>query len=65
MITHYLKLNFQVIFTNSNLLTSHILCLNETNVENIHDNQEKKNYWINLKFCPLIVNMEQCFYHKT
>jgi len=42
MITHYLKLHFQVVFTNSNLLTSYILCLNETNVENIHDNQEKK-----------------------
>jgi len=34
--------HLQDIFANSNVLTSHILCLNETNIENIHDNQEKK-----------------------
>lgn len=41
MNTHHLKFHFQDIFVNSNLLTSHILCLNETNIENIHDDQEK------------------------
>ncbi len=36
---HYLKLHFKEVFAYSNLSTSHILCLNETNIENIHDNQ--------------------------
>jgi len=36
-------IKIQDVFANSNLLTSHTLCLNETNIENIHDNQEKNN----------------------
>ncbi len=42
MNTHYLKLHFQDGFANSNLLTSLILCLNETNIENIPNNEEKE-----------------------
>jgi hypothetical protein len=38
-----LKLHFQNIFIDQNLLASHILCLNETKIQSIHTNQETYN----------------------
>jgi hypothetical protein len=39
---HYLKLHFQNILNDPNLFASHILCLNETKIRNIHTHE--KNY---------------------
>jgi hypothetical protein len=40
---HSLTLHFQNILANQNLLTSHMLCLNEMKIKNIHTNHEKYN----------------------
>jgi hypothetical protein len=41
--THSLTLHFQNILANQNLLTSHILCLNEMKIQNIHTNHKTYN----------------------
>ncbi len=57
--THFLQFHFQDILIDTYLLTFHILCLNETKIQNIHANQEICNTFYIYNFYIVTMNMGQ------
>jgi hypothetical protein len=43
--THFLTLHFEDVLIDANLLTSHILCLNETRIKNVHLNSKNTMFY--------------------
>jgi len=61
---HFLTLHFEDVLTNPNLLASHILCLNETRIRNVHLNSKIYNA-LSQKFHILSMNMTLWYFMMT
>jgi hypothetical protein len=55
----FLSLHFENILTNQNMLSSHILCWNETKIQYIHINQKiEMHVFKKLRFCHVKMDIE-------